>query len=308
MNVLVTGADGFVGSHLVKVMLAAGWGVTGTRLEPRTRSPLLTEGEYDAIRWVKLDLMRSESVKEATTGDYEAVVHLAAVSGSNDAGGDAGYAWAVNAGGTARLLDAIARRNSEALVLVVSSSVVYGEGAGRPHQESDLPRPLSAYAATKLGTEICAEQFARQFGLKLMVARPWPHTGPFQQRDRLMTDWLARLRHGEHAINFGDPDAVRDYLDVRDVASAYMALLTAGRPGETYNVATGRGYTFRQLFALLAEAAGVAGELVSSPQRRRGWDEQHSVGDPAKIKDETGWSPHYPLSQTLRDMVHAQTH
>ena len=307
MSILVTGADGFAGSHLVKALLSAGHRVTGTRIEPRAGSPVLSQAEHDQVKWVTMDLQRSDSVRDAIREDYHAVVHLAAVSGSRDAGADAGYAWAVNAGGTARLLDALVSRNSEALILIVSSSVVYGEGDGSPAREGNPAKPLSAYAATKLGTEVCAEQFARQHNLPVIVARPWPHTGPHQQRGRLITEWLARLRGGETRVEFGDPDAIRDYLDVRDVARAYVAMLERGTRGQTYNVASGTGMSFREMFSRLAAAAGVPAELVAAPRRRRGWDEQYSVGDSTRLRNETGWAPQYALDQTFRDMVHAQT-
>jgi GDP-4-dehydro-6-deoxy-D-mannose reductase len=308
MKTLVTGADGFAGAHLVKELLRRGWTVTGTRLENRTRSPVLTQEEFEAVRWIPMDLSRSDSVRDAVSEDYEAVVHLAAVSASSDAGADAGFAWEVNAGGTARLLDSLVQRKSAARILIVSSSVVYGEGNGRAAKENDNLRPLSAYAATKLGTETCAGQFARLHHLPLMVARPWPHTGPFQQPRRLFTDWAAALRRGEREIRFGDPEAVRDYLDVRDVVQAYVALLEHAVQGGPYNVASGRGRTFNELFRLLTETLGVEARLVQAPERRRGWDEQFSVGDATHLRESTGWAPQYDLGMTLRDMVNAQTH
>lgn len=308
MKVLVTGADGFAGAHLVKELIRAGWEVTGTRLENRTRSPVLTQSEFDSVRWVPMDLTRSDSVREAVQDRYHAVVHLAAVSASTDAGADAGHAWTVNAGGTARLLDGLVQRKSEAVVLVVSSSVVYGEGQGRPAREDDPLRPISAYAATKLGTEVCAGQFARLNGMRLVIARPWPHTGPYQQQRRLFTDWLTALKRGETEVRFGDPDAVRDYLDVRDVVRAYRALLTEAQPAGPYNIASGQARTFGEMFQLLAGIAGVQARLVAAPERRRGWDEQYSVGDATRLREATGWRPHHELSETLRDMVHAETH
>jgi GDP-4-dehydro-6-deoxy-D-mannose reductase len=308
MKTLVTGADGFAGSHLVKALIADGHQVTGTRLENRARSPGFTPEEFEAVRWIPMDLSRSDSVRDAVNDDYEAVVHLAAVSASADAGADAGFAWEVNAGGTARLLDRLVQIRSTARILIASSSVVYGEGQGRAAQEDDSMRPMSAYAATKLGTEVCAGQFARLHHLPLVVARPWPHTGPFQQPRRLFTDWVAALRRGEREIRFGDPQAVRDYLDVRDVVLAYLALLQGPVKGGPYNVASGRGRTFQEMFDLLAGTMGVAARLVPAPERRRGWDEQYSVGDPARITRDTGWAPRYDLATTLRDLVHAQTH
>jgi nucleoside-diphosphate-sugar epimerase len=95
---------------------------------------------------------------------------------------------------------------------------------------------------------------------------------------------------------------------VRDVVLAYVALLEGAVKGGPYNVASGRGRTFREMFALLAGTLGIDARLVPAAERRRGWDEQYSVGDPGKLKRDTRWTPQFELGTTLRDMVHAQTH
>ncbi len=310
-RVLVTGADGFVGSWVLRALLQAGHDVTGSTMEARPRNPILSPAEWEAVRWLHMDLARQESVNLGAQGGWDAVIHLAAVSGSGEAALDVGHGWNINAGGTARLLYALARRPEAGPAprfLLVSTSEVYGEGAGRPpFVETDPVAPLSPYAASKAGAEIAARQAARQAGIPLVVARPWPHTGPGQQAERLIPRWILRLRHGEREIAFAGAGGVRDYLDVRDVTAAYLALLTGGEPGETYNIASGRGETFAALFGRLAAQLGVDARLRDDPGSRRGWDAQQSVGDAARLHRATGWSPRIPLDQTFADMLHAQT-
>lgn len=306
---LVTGADGFVGSWLLRALLRAGHEVTGSTMEARPRNPILLPDEWERVRWLHMDLARQESVNLGMQDGWDAVVHLAAVSGSGEAAIDVGHGWNINAGGTARLLHALARRGGPCpRFLLVSTSEVYGEGAGQgPFTEDHPVAPLSPYAASKAGSEIAARQAAWQAGIPLLIARPWPHTGPGQQAERLIPRWIHRVQHGEREIPFAGTAGVRDYLDVRDVADAYLALLTGGTAGETYNVATGRGVTFADLFRRLTAQLGVDACLRDQPDAGRGWDAEQSVGDAAKLQRATGWRPRIPLDQTLADMVHAQT-
>jgi GDP-4-dehydro-6-deoxy-D-mannose reductase len=106
----------------------------------------------------------------------------------------------------------------------------------------------------------------------------------------------------------GNLKPVRDFLDVRDVVEAYLRLLTAGVPGETYNVARGQGISLLQLFQRLAELIGVRVEAVTDPALVRTGDIPYLVGDPGKLRQAIGWSPAFPLEQTLRDMVNAEAY
>jgi GDP-4-dehydro-6-deoxy-D-mannose reductase len=182
--------------------------------------------------------------------------------------------------------------------VVASSAEVYGEGEARPRVETDVPRPHNVYSWSKVGTELAAGYAISAWGLRVIVVRPFPAAGP-GQTNRLIPNWLAALRRGDQIE--GDPTIVRDYLDVRDMAEAYLALLGAGRPGETYNIAAGREIRFWELAAKLGEMVGVKTRLVPPLKPRIGL--QHLVGDPSKLQLHTGWQPTIPLEQTLEDMI-----
>ena len=312
MKVLVTGATGWVGSRLIPRLLSKGFQVGGTRggSSPSHESALRSE-ETSSIDWRSLDLTNALSVENAVAGDWDAVIHLAGIATHWDAENDPGHAWNVNAAGTARLCHALAKRSEldRFKLLVISSGDVYGEGAGRPSQENDLPQPRSTYAASKLGAELAARGVAASKGLRVIIARPWPHIG-IGQKALLFPRWIAALRSAKEekrtAVLKGDPQTVRDFLSVDDVVEAYVSLLEAGIPGETYNVASGKELSFREAAGILAKEIDCEYHVSPDPARLGG--AMYSVGDFTKLNKATGWTPSKPVEQTLIAMVHAQTH
>jgi GDP-4-dehydro-6-deoxy-D-mannose reductase len=306
VKVLVTGAHGFIGKRLVRTLLDANHEVVATRSTADTGAPPdWTEG----VRVVPLELCSGESVRKAVAVEPNAIIHLAAVSYSRDANEDPGWAWEVNAAGTARLLSAVKDlredKGVDPLVILASSAEVYGQGEGRPRVESEPARPLNVYGATKLGSEIAASQARDEWDLRVIVVRPFPATGPGYQENRVLNKWISALREGQKTVE-GDSSIVRDFMDVRDVAGAYLSLLSRGQAGETYNLAAGRAVTFGELFAMLAARLGKDARLVPSTNPRR--DARHLVADASKIRTHTGWHSTIPLEQTISDLIDAQAH
>ena len=263
---------------------------------------------------VPLEISESTSVRAAVSRPVDAIVHLAAVASGSEARQDPGRAWVVNAAGTARLMDAAVSLRDvggvDPLVLVVSSAEVYGDGPATPRVETDPLVPQSPYAASKLAAEVAALEAWRRAGLRVVIARAFPHTGPGQSLLYVVPAFIQRLRAARAAdaarVATGNLEPVRDLLDVRDVVQAYVALLQHGVPGEAYNVSRGEGVTLRELFTRLAELVGARVEPVTDPALMRSGDIRYLVGNAGKLKDATGWSPRITLEQTLREMVNAQ--
>lgn len=318
MKVLVTGADGFVGRWMIRRLLADGHEVFGAlRPTGTAHSDGLTDAERDAVRWIPLELGSAESVRMAVDLPYGAVIHLAAVASGPEAARDPGYAWTVNAAGTARIAYVLAeaRRNGRAdpLFLLVSTGEVYGRGSdGRPRKETDALVPCSPYASSKVGAETAAFEAWRRTGLRVVVARAFAHTGPGQDTRFVVPAFAQRLRYarqiGAPVVKVGNLDPVREFLDVRDVVDAYALLLTKGVPGEAYNVAAGQGIELRDLFDRVAAHLDVRVIPESDPELMRPADIPNLVGDGAKLRAATGWTPAHTLDDTLRDTVDAQAH
>jgi GDP-4-dehydro-6-deoxy-D-mannose reductase len=310
VRLLVTGADGFVGRHLVRRLAREGHRI-GAGCRPG--GPPVDWKGVDVTE-VPLELTDDASVRRAVEFGPDAVVHLAAVASNTEAFADPGLAWTVNAAGTARLAEALARRReqgaAEGRLLLVSSGAVYGPGAQVPRRETDPIAPATPYAASKAGAELAGLEVWRRTGLPVIVARAFTHTGPGQDRRFVLPSFVARLREigttGERRVRTGNLDPVRDLLDVRDVVEAYVLLLHSGEPGEIYNVARGDGATVGELFRMLAELLGVPAEPEPDPALARRSDIPHLVGDSTKLRRATGWAPARTLQQTLRGLVDAE--
>ena len=308
MKVLVTGANGFVGRTLVKRLVAEGDTViaaVGPGAPVRPPAPNVTT--------VSLDLSNDISLHASLATPVDAVVHLAAVALSRAADRDPALAWKVNAEGTARLAatlaEAAAGWGTHPLFLLASTADVYA-WQPRAIKEEDCVQPSTPYGWSKLGAEIAAQQTARCTGLKVIIARPFPHSGGGQDENFWIPARTRLLRHvkqtGGVVVPVGDLTAVRDYLHVDDVADAYALLLTRGQPGEVYNIASGRAVTLDEIHTRLEQLLGVnpKREIDGSQIRREA--RPYLVGDATKLRAVTGWTPRRSLDDLLKDVVDAQ--
>lgn len=316
-KVLVTGADGFVGRWLVRRLLDDGREVyAAVRPAPSGSHPDdgLTTEERAAVRWLPLELADDDSVRQCVDHPYDAVVHLAAVASGPEAARDPGYAWTINAAGTARVAAVLAEAKragrGDSRLLVASTGEVYGAGPHAPRRETDVPAPCSPYAASKLGGEIAALEAWRRAGLRVIVARAFAHTGPGQDARFVVPAFAQRLgfakRIGAPVVKVGNLEPVREFLHVKDVVDAYARLLVKGEPGAIYNVARGEGISLEELLFKIAAMMGVRPIPEADPDLMRAGDIPHLVGDPSKLRVATGWRPRRSLDQTLRDVIDAQ--
>jgi GDP-4-dehydro-6-deoxy-D-mannose reductase len=286
-RVLITGAGGFAGLHLRSALEARGIETIGSSADVRDGDALSAE-----VRAARPD----------------AIAHLAAITSVADAWSREREVWEVNAIGTLNVVLAVAEHAPEARLLVTSSAEVYGrisEGEG-PVDEDRAVAPVSPYGRSKAAAELaCARE-----DIDVVVARPFPHTGPGQTETFAIASFagqIARIEAGQAApvIKVGDLAARRDYSDVRCAVDAYVRLLEQRRGPPVFNVATGTALSMRSILDRLLALATREIAVEVDPSRIRPADIPLLVGSPRRLAKSTGWRPTRPLDETLADVLNA---
>jgi GDP-4-dehydro-6-deoxy-D-mannose reductase len=294
MNVLVTGANGFVGTHLVAALRAR-----GDRVEA-------CGGPGTELGFEITDLAAVSARVEQAKPD--AVIHLAGVSSVAQSHADPASTVAINALGTMNLLQAVRDHTPRARILLIGSGEEYGRlGAGERAREDRPLAPLSPYGASKVVVEVLARQSFEAYGTAVILSRPFNHLGAGQSPNFVMPSFaeqLVRITRGESApiIQVGDLSPVRDFTHVLDVVDAYLLLIERGRPGEAYNVCSGQGLSVGDALATLQQMAGTEAQVRVDPARIRAVEIPWLVGDPGRI-DALGWVRKRPLRQAFRDIL-----
>ena len=302
MRVLVTGAGGFVGTHLIAALRSRGHDVV-----PADR--IAHGDDQDTL---PLDVRDAHAVRGAVElARPDAIAHLAAQAFVPASLIDPVETFDVNALGALRLLEAARALADQGgprpRVLVVSSGDVYGAQPrdALPLRESTAPLPRSPYAASKIAAEALAVAYSRAWGVDAVVTRAFNHIGPGQDERFAVVAFALQIARvaagGAPRVLVGNLEASRDFLDVRDVCDAYVLLLEGrGAAGEIYNVCSGTATPMREILRRLIELAHVPVEVRDDPARMRPADVPVSVGDAAKLRAATGWAPRIPLVAALR--------
>jgi GDP-4-dehydro-6-deoxy-D-mannose reductase len=202
---------------------------------------------------------------------------------------------------TLNLLEAVRAEAPGATVVAVSSGEVYGPPERLPVDESAPLRPQNPYAVSKASTDLLAGFYADAHGLRVMRPRAFNHAGPGQQPRYAIASFARQAAEGGRIVT-GNPDARRDYTDVRDVVRAYRLLAERGEPG-VFNVCSGRTASAAELVAALGRAAGVEVEHVVDPDLIRPHEVMEVRGSYEKLRAATGWEPEIPLERTLADTL-----
>jgi dTDP-glucose 4,6-dehydratase len=307
-KILITGADGFIGSHLVEAWMKAGasvramvyynsfnsWGWLDTFPKEITNNIEIIAG----------DIRDPWRVKEAVQG-MDIVCHLAALIAipfsyhSPDAYID------TNIKGTLNVLQAVRETNIEKL-LVTSTSEVYGSALYVPIDEQHPLQGQSPYSATKIGADRLAESFYRSFNLPVTIVRPFNTYGPRQSARAIIPTIITQLLEGKKTIHLGSLTPERDLNFVKDTCAGFLAIAAADNVGgEEINIATGQSIAMGDLAKEIISLMGTKAAIESESQRVRPEKSEVSrlLGSNKKITALTGWKPAYTLEDGLKETI-----
>jgi GDP-4-dehydro-6-deoxy-D-mannose reductase len=306
-RVLLTGITGFVGSHLAERLVADGHEVHGIAFEPDPY-PNLAAIARD-VRIHRADLADADALAAAVAAARpDAVVHLAGQAIPALAQRDAGGTIQVNVVGTANVLAAL-EAFSGAHLVYASSADVYGVPDRVPVSEDAPLRPTNVYAASKAAAEALVREFGDQPDRPTVIFRPANTNGPRQHPGLAASAFAKQIAEAEaglvpSVIKHGRLDAQRDFIDVRDVAAAYVAAIAlAPDRTETYNVGTGQPVSIEQVLRTLVGLARVPVRTEVDPERVRGSDATVLALDASRFRARTGWKPTISLERSLADLL-----
>ena len=299
-RVLVTGARGFVGRHVCDQLRGLGARTIGLSRNPPPPGMPSPADEHHC-----LDLVTGDIGACLASVKPDAVLHCAGIIGEPEDPQERRALFAANIEATARLIEAAAAIGPAPKLILVSSAGIYAPMApGQSAIAEDHPwRPAGLYGVSKAAAAMLGTLAAQRNRLPVIVAIPFNIIGPGQPEGLVPHAFIRRLRENPEEITTGDLSAVRDWIDVRDVASALLCLLSRDVPAGTYNIASGRGVAVKALLAEICALMGVAPEIRTDISSGNPHAVPVSIGDIRKIEKYCDWYPRFSMKGSLSDML-----
>lgn len=304
-DVLVTGADGFIGSHLTELLLEEGYHVRALA----QYNSFNNWGWLEQVRHPNLEVVcgdvRDPDFCRHIVRDTDTVFHLAALIAIP-------YSYIApdsyvdtNIKGTLNMLQASRDLGIEK-ILVTSTSEVYGTAIYVPINEKHPRQPQSPYSATKIGADAIAKSFYNAFELPVTIVRPFNTYGPRQSARAIIPTVISQIASGAEEIKIGDLSPTRDFNYVRDTCRGFLAIARAdGTAGEEINIATGTEVSMKETLETIARLMGADIRWTVDPARLRPSKSEvrRLLGDASKLRTLTGWKPETSLEEGLRHTI-----
>lgn len=308
LRVLVTGASGFVGKHLVRALRETRDGRISLLATSKCRDLIPADTPQ-----ATLDITDRSAVSALVAGFAPThIVHLAGIAEPSRCSADPDAGWAVNVHGTLNLAYAIQEAAPECWLINVGSGLIYGETANRVAslKESDCLAPMDDYGVTKASADLALGVQARR-GLKCLRMRPFNHSGAGQSASYVIPAFamqIAQIECGQipPLLRVGNLHSERDFLDVRDVVRAYASAIEKTgdlESGIVMNIASGEGHTIDHVLHALIEKTNVDIEVQLDPNRQRASDIPRVVGNADRANRLLNWQPTYTFDQMLEAVL-----
>lgn len=292
---LITGISGFVGNHLSNHLLELGWQVYGFGQRASAEQRHIFIG----------DLANRDAFQAALQScKPDVLLHLAGLIKASSPE----ELYAANFLATMNLFESVLASGQRPVLVVASSSAVYGSGLGdRPITERFKPRPTNHYAVSKLTQEIAALRYFDTFQLPVIIIRMFNLLGPAQSPDLACSAFARQIAlgetNGDHEIVTGDLSTHRDFVDVRDAVRAFVLLAEKGKSGQVYNVCSGRTVLMKKCLEVMLSMSPRSFKVRVDVDRVQKNDVPIQIGDAHKLNQLTGWHPQISLKQSLSDLL-----
>lgn len=308
MKVLVTGADGFIGSHLTEALVEKGYNVKAFTFYNSFNSwgwlDTLPKDKLDQIEIFSGDIRDPNGVYEAMQG-VDKVYHLAALIAIPFSYHSPDSYVDTNIKGTLNVLQA-ARKHDTSRVLVTSTSEVYGTAQYVPIDENHPFQGQSPYSATKIGADRLAESFYRSFNLPVTIVRPFNTYGPRQSARAVIPTIITQLLSGKNEIKLGSLTPTRDFNYVKDTVNGFITISESDNViGEEINIATQKEISIGELAKEIIEQINPSAKIICEEERLRPEKSEVNrlLGSNAKITKLTNWRPQYSLKEGIAETI-----